>query len=79
MEMMSIDHTNNIHRHSGIKFVTLNERHQGLDQKILSNRIDVYEKARSANPKRWSKKIRNWSVIGSVYLNHTSNKKAVSI
>lgn len=70
---------NNIHRHSGIKFVTPNERHQGLDQEILSNRVALYEKARSVNPNRWSKKIRDWSVIASVYLNHAGNKKAVSI
>lgn len=70
---------NNIHHHSGIKFVTPNERHQGLDQKILSNRISVYKKARTLNPNRWSKQIRNWSVISSVGLNCSASKKAVSV
>lgn len=70
---------NNIHHHSGIKFITPNERHQGLDQKILSNRVSVYEKARSLHPNRWSKNIRDWSVITSVYLNNTSIKKSISI
>jgi transposase InsO family protein len=70
---------NNIHHHSGIKFVTPHERHEGLDRKILSNRISVYEKARSLNPNRWSKQIRNWSIITSVGLNYNTNKKAVSV
>lgn len=70
---------NNIHHHSAIKFITPNERHQGLDQEILSNRIAVYEKAKAAHPNRWSKEIRNWSVITSVYLNHTTTKKAAAV
>jgi transposase InsO family protein len=65
---------NNIHHHSGIKFVTPSERHNGLDHEILSNRISVYEKARSLNPHRWSGSIRNWSVITKVYLNYSSIK-----
>jgi putative transposase len=69
---------NNIHHHSGIKFVTANQRHQGLDHKILSNRIAVYEKAKSLNPNRWIKNIRDWSVIGSVCLNHTTAKQAIT-
>lgn len=69
---------NNIHYHSGIKFVTPNQRHQGLDHKILSNRISVYEKAKSLNPNRWTKNIRNWSVISSVCLNHTTAKQAIT-
>lgn len=70
---------NNVHLHSGIKYVTPNERHQLLDQKILSNRISIYEKARSLHPNRWSKNIRNWSVITSVYLDNTTIKKSVFV
>lgn len=68
---------NSIHQHSGIKFVTPNERHQELDRKILANRAIVYERARAANPNRWSKNIRNWDMINSVCLNHATIKKAV--
>jgi transposase InsO family protein len=68
---------NNIHQHSGIKFVTPNDRHQGLDLKILANRVFVYEQARAKNPNRWSKQIRNWDMISSVCLNHSNLKKSV--
>ncbi len=68
---------NNIHQHSGINFVTPNERHQGIDKSILDNRINVYEAARQKNPNRWSRQIRNWQVAEHVYLNPKhSNKKA---
>lgn len=70
---------NNIHLHSGIKFVTPNQRHQGLDYEILFNRTSVYERARSLNPNRWSKNIRNWSVIANVYLNHNTTQKAIAV
>ena len=42
-------------------------------------RISVYKKARTLNPNRWSKQIRNWSVISSVGLNCSASKKAVSV
>jgi putative transposase len=61
---------NHIHLHSGIKFVTPNDRHQGADKLILQNRKSVYEKAKQNNPKRWSKNTRNWNFIEKVYLNH---------
>jgi transposase InsO family protein len=73
-----VDWYNNIHQHSGINFVTPNVRHQGLDEKILSDRILVYENAKQKNPNRWSKKVRNWMRIGEVYLNtKRTNRKAV--
>jgi putative transposase len=73
-----VDWYNNIHQHSGINFVTPTVRHQGLDAKILSNRIIVYEKAKQKNPIRWSKKIRNWMRIDEVYLNtKRTNRKTV--
>lgn len=61
---------NNVHLHSGIRFITPNDRHQGLDRKILANRVAVYESAKLLTPNRWSSKIRNWSVINRVYLNN---------
>ena len=33
---------NDEHRHSGIKFVTPSDRHQGLDNAISLNRVAVY-------------------------------------
>ncbi len=68
---------NNIHQHSAINFVTPNSRHQGLDKKILENRVQVYEQAQKKHPCRWSKKIRNWSRVDVVYLNtKRTTKKA---
>jgi transposase InsO family protein len=64
-----VDWYNNIHQHSGIKFVTPSMRHAGKDENILEQRKRVYELARQKNPSRWSKKIRNWDRIEEVSLN----------
>jgi putative transposase len=60
---------NDEHRHSGIKFVTPSQRHQGLDNDILLNRVNVYNKAKAQNPTRWSSEIKNWDRIKAVNLN----------
>lgn len=65
---------NEEHRHSGIKFVTPSERHQGLDGAILLNRIEVYSKAKKQNPSRWSGDIKNWERIKEVKLNPEKSK-----
>jgi transposase InsO family protein len=69
---------NNVHQHSGIKFVTPSVRHQGLDKEILVNRTIVYERAKQKNPNRWSKEVRNWTHVNEVYLNakHSNRKTA---
>jgi len=59
---------NTSHRHSGIKFVTPSQRHEGLDVAILAKREAVYKQARAKNPERWSGNTRNWSHIDKVYL-----------
>ena len=65
---------NHHHQHSGINFVTPNERHQGLDTAILANRQAVYEDARLRHPNRWSRQTRNWTPIGEVWLNPERKK-----
>ena len=60
---------NNEHLHSGLKFVTPNARHEGIDGEIILQRIEVYEQARNENPRRWVKNIRNWSLPKEVHLN----------
>lgn len=65
---------NEEHRHSGIKFVTPSERHQGLDNAILLNREEVYNRAKAQNPSRWSGKIKNWDLIKEVKLNPEKSK-----
>lgn len=60
---------NHKHRHSAIKFVTPAQRHAGEDIQILSDRHQVYLKAKAANPLRWSGETRDWSLIKEVHLN----------
>lgn len=57
------------HRHSGIKFVTPEQRHTGKDKQLLQNRKVVYEMAQARNPERFGGKTRNWEHIGEVALN----------
>jgi transposase InsO family protein len=57
------------HLHSGINFVTPNQRHCGLDKEIMEKRIKTYEEAKAKKPERWSRNIRNWSLPEYVALN----------
>jgi len=66
---------NNAHLHSGIKFVTPNDRHSGKDEEILKLRASVYEAAKKNQPNRWSKKTRNWDLIKEVKLNPLRSKE----
>jgi putative transposase len=59
----------NEHRHSKIKYVTPMQRHTGEDKEILEKRKKTYKEARMKNPNRWSRGIRNWDHIDTVYLN----------
>lgn len=68
---------NNHHRHSGIKFVTPNDRHTGADKMILENRKKIYQEARKRTPERWSGNIRNWDLIKEVTLNPEHSKDKV--
>ncbi len=67
---------NNQHLHSGIKFVTPNQRHLGKDGKILQKRMQVYEEAKKRNPHRWSRGIRNWKKDCEVHLNPEKGKSS---
>jgi len=60
---------NTEHLHSSIRFVTPDDRHFGREQAILASRSILYEAARLKNPNRWSKNIRNWEPVETVYLN----------
>lgn len=66
---------NNIHLHSGIKFVTPMSRHEGKDKMILKNRKRVYEEAKNKNPNRWSRATRNWDRVEKVLLNYLQEEK----
>jgi putative transposase len=64
-----VDWYNGAHRHSGIRYVTPDERHHGRECDVLARRHQLYDRARSANPERWSGDTRNWSPVQLVVLN----------
>jgi hypothetical protein len=66
------------HLHSGIKFVTPADRHEGKDRKILQMRKYIYTQAKKKNPFRWSKAIRNWDRIEKVGLNNLHEEKIIA-
>lgn len=60
---------NGVHLHSGIRFVTPNDRHAGRDVAILAARSRVYDAARAKRRERWAGGARNWVHVGQVVLN----------
>ena len=60
---------NHEHKHSGLNFVTPQQRHQGLAEQVLNQRKQVYEEAKARQPKRWSGATRNWVLGNVVWLN----------
>lgn len=57
---------NTEHRHSGIRFVTPDERHFGAEHEVLAARSKVYEQARAHHPERWRGATRDWTPAGPV-------------
>jgi len=60
---------NGQHLHSGITYVTPQQRHDGEDEAILERRRQTYAAARQRNPDRWTSKTRNWDRVACVRLN----------
>lgn len=60
---------NNVHKHSGIRYVSPAQRHAGEDRDILAARHGVYLQAKAAHPRRWARHTRNWNPICVVTLN----------
>lgn len=71
-----VHYYNTVHRHSGIKFVTPDERHEGREHAILAHRNKVYETARQNHPNRWPNLTRDWCPIKEVFLNHVEKNAA---
>lgn len=70
-----VDWYNNEHRHSGIKYVTPNQRHNGEDKEILKQRNETYLKAMKKNPERWIRReMRDWTWKEEVLLNPDNEK-----
>jgi transposase InsO family protein len=70
-----VDWYNSEHRHSGIKYVTPNQRHYGEADEICRIRQETYEKARQKNPRRWTRGTRDWSQPQIVRVNHPRPQK----
>jgi transposase InsO family protein len=60
---------NHEHKHSGIRYVSPAQRHDGRDRAILAARNELYLHARKQQPRRWSGATRNWKPIEVVTLN----------
>ncbi len=60
---------NQEHKHSGLKFVTPVQRHNGQAAAILRQREQVYSEAKRRNPQRWSQHTRDWKLENQVWLN----------
>jgi transposase InsO family protein len=65
------------HRHSGIRFVTPDQRHNGRENDVLANRVSVYERARRRHPNRWSRGTRNWTPAPAVFLNPKRDQETI--
>lgn len=59
---------NTEHYHSGVRFLTPEQRHNGLEASVLQQRTRVYERARQRHPERWSGSARCWEPVGPVRL-----------
>ena len=57
------------HRHSGIRYVSPQQRHTGQDKANLAARHALYSQAKQRHPARWSRNTRDWSHTGVVTLN----------
>jgi len=68
-----VDWYNHQHRHSGIKFVTPQQRHDGQAVEISRHRAVVYERARQLNPRRWSRSTRCWRQPEVVWINQPTD------
>ena len=69
---------NTEHLHSGIRYVSPLDRHEGRDGEILKRRQKVYESARARHPQRWgARPARNWQPIREVKLNPDNEKRVV--
>lgn len=60
---------NTEHRHSGIGYITPNNRHHGKTPMIMSHRNAVLIEARKKNPERWTRGQMLWEKYPVVYLN----------
>ena len=66
---------NTRHRHSGIAYVTPEQRASGKEAEILKARNEVIQNAFKTNPQRWSSAKKKWTTKQTVILNKMGEKK----
>lgn len=59
------------HLHSALRFVTPEQRHNGMEVTILERREKVYDRARRRRPERWTGRQRNWTPLGPVTMHRS--------
>lgn len=65
---------NGVHLHSGLSYVTPNQRHDGSAEAILQQRRTLYAQARERHPLRWKGATRTWQLNDEVWLNPPSKQ-----
>lgn len=70
---------NDEHRHSGIGFVTPNQRHTGEDIEVLEFRKEVYAAAKARHPERWAGPARRWDRPTTTRLNPDPEMTATAV
>jgi putative transposase len=70
---------NTAHLHSGIGFVTPEDRHTRRDLLVLERRRAVYERARRRHPERWIGAARPWTRPEKVVLNPQRDSAAATL
>lgn len=65
---------NNDHHHSGLKFLTPNQRHNGSSEDILNRRKEILETAKTKNPERWTGPVQDCTIEQAVWLNPSKEK-----
>lgn len=69
-----VQYYNHEHRHSGINYLTPIQRHNGLEDQVLSKRKAIYEATKQKYPERWSGAVRDWTLDKTVWLNPPSRE-----
>lgn len=70
---------NTEHLHSGIMYVTPEQRYIGADKEILRKRNETYIKAKKNNPLRWTKNCRKWKYTDIVCLNSNTAISTITL
>ena len=70
---------NREHLHSGISYVTPDDRHYGKDIEVLETRRITYQNAYEKNPRRWSRGPKEWKRKEVVYINPTIEENELKI